>query len=118
MEFPPGTTAVLVKGKHVPLAEYLAGRGHEAVETAVSGPAPAPDVRAQTPEAATDAEPTAHDVARKAGVASPLADALELAGFATAAAIRDAAIGQLTAVSGVGKATAAKLKAAAEELLT
>jgi predicted flap endonuclease-1-like 5' DNA nuclease len=57
------------------------------------------------------------DVAEKAGVGH-LVEALGEAGFNTAVSIRDASESDLTAVSGIGKATAAKLKAAAKELLS
>lgn len=80
---------------------------------------PLADVRAQTPdvaETAVLAQPMVADVASQAGVVY-LVDALEAAGFATAESIRTASEAELTAVSGVGKATAAKLKTAAKELL-
>jgi predicted flap endonuclease-1-like 5' DNA nuclease len=70
---------------------------------------PAP-VRAQTADAV-------ESVAAKAG-AFHLVDDLRLAGFVTVESIRDASEDELTAVDGIGKATAAKLKTAAKELLS
>lgn len=96
-----GTTAKIVNGKIVLLS------GDEV------------DVRAQTqPEAETAVSRavSALEVANASGVPG-LAAGLAAAGFDTAESIRDASEADLTAVSGIGKATAARLKTAAEELL-
>jgi hypothetical protein len=81
----------------------------------------ADEVRAQTVgEIASEFRaktPTSTDVTSLAGVPH-LVDALEIAGFVTAVSIRDATEADLTAVSGIGEATAAKLRTAAEELLS
>lgn len=77
------------------------------------------NVRAQTPpeaETAVSRVVSALEVTNASGVPH-LAAGLTAAGFDTAESIRNASEAQLTAVSGIGKATAAKLKAAAEELL-
>jgi hypothetical protein len=70
---------------------------------------PAP-VRAQTGNAV-------ESVAAKAGVLH-LVENLYDAGFVTAESIHNATEAELTAVDGIGKATAAKLQTAAEELLS
>jgi DNA uptake protein ComE-like DNA-binding protein len=94
-----GTTARIVDGKIILLS------GDE--------------VRAQTPPKAETAVPrvvSAREVTNASGVPH-LVDALEIAGFVTAISIRDASDAELTAVSGIGKATAVKLKTAAANLL-
>ena len=86
-------------------------------ETAVSEPGPA-DVRAQTLRIESvniDTLPL-EAVTELAGVGH-LTGPLFAAGFKSAESVHAAAESDLTAVSGIGKATAVKLKAAAEELL-
>ena len=103
MDFPTGTTAVLIDGKHVPLAEYLAGQGEE---VAPSSPAPV----------LMQADYRVTDVAESVG-GGHLTEVLQQAGFNWATDIASASEAELTAVSGIGKATATKLKTAAEEML-
>ncbi len=62
MEFPTGTTAVLVNGKHVPVDEYLARVG-EGAQAPAKAPALA-DVRAQTEPVDKSVEIDATDSAK------------------------------------------------------
>lgn len=66
MKFPTGTTAVLVNGKHVPLAEYLASvaRSERGEGAAVPATPSRADVRAQTEPVAESAEIDATDSAK------------------------------------------------------
>lgn len=118
-----GTTAYLWHGGLYTLEDapaellaHLRERG-QIPETAVSEPVETPPdpehVGAPTPE---QADFPAADVAEAAGVGY-LAEALREAGFDWASHIVQASEAELTAVSGIGKATAAKLWSAAWHLL-
>lgn len=86
------------------------------IETAVSADVRAQTVQIETLEVNISTLPL-EAVTEKAGVGH-LTGPLFAAGFKSVESVHAATESDLTAVSGIGKATAAKLKTAAEELLS
>lgn len=111
-----GTTAYLWHGRLYTLEDAPADLLAHLQERGLIGGPPAAPVGAPTLEQGEKTDYPTADVATAAGVGH-LTQALAEAGFLTAVEIAQASEDELTAVSGIGKATAAKLWSAAQELL-